>query len=404
MTPVRILFVDDEPYVLEGLKRMLHSQRGLWEVSMANSGSEALALLDQQPFDVVVTDMRMPEMDGAQLLLAVQEKHPQVIRIVLSGHSDQEAIFRTVGPAHQFLSKPCDVNTLKSTIERSLAMQNFIKREQLKNFASRLASIPSLPSLYWDIMAELGSPEPSLEKISRIVSRDVGMTMKIFQLVNSAFFGFYSKIKDIPQAIGVLGLTKLRALVLSFHIFKALDAKILERFNFPLLWHHHLCVAETSKAICLQKTGDKSLGDIAYTAGQLHDTGRLLLIASETASFQEALDQSARTGCTLEEAEQTVFTATHAEVGAYLLGLWGMPAPVTEAVLYHHTPRLCPSPPAMPLLAVHVADFLCTAAKPSFSVPFSPVDMDCLNESKLSEFLPAWKTLAESFASKEIAE
>ena len=96
----RVLFVDDEPKILEGLQRMLRSMRHEWEMEFALGGPSAMEALNSRPFDVVVTDMRMPGMDGAMLLSQVRGLHPQIVRIVLSGHSDQELVLSSVGPAH----------------------------------------------------------------------------------------------------------------------------------------------------------------------------------------------------------------------------------------------------------------------------------------------------------------
>ena len=109
----RILFVDDEPMILQGIQHSLRGMRAEWEVALANSGAEALETMAQAPFDVVITDMRMPGMDGAQLLDLVKVKFPRTVRIILSGQSDRETILRSVGPSHQYLSKPCDLDELK---------------------------------------------------------------------------------------------------------------------------------------------------------------------------------------------------------------------------------------------------------------------------------------------------
>ncbi|MEO7650489.1 MAG: response regulator, partial [Bryobacteraceae bacterium] len=103
----QLLFVDDEPKVLEGLKRSLRPMREDWNMSFVTSGAEALQTLEQAPFDVIVSDMRMPVMDGAQLLNEVRQRFPQVVRIVLSGQSDKELIYQSIAATHQYLDKPC---------------------------------------------------------------------------------------------------------------------------------------------------------------------------------------------------------------------------------------------------------------------------------------------------------
>jgi DNA-binding NtrC family response regulator len=101
-----ILFVDDEPNVLQGLQRMLRHMRADWDMRFVDSGHAALDAMENERFDAVVTDMRMPGMDGAELLAEVRRRDSGVVRVILSGYSDAESVMRTVGPAHQFLAKP----------------------------------------------------------------------------------------------------------------------------------------------------------------------------------------------------------------------------------------------------------------------------------------------------------
>src|ERR1017187_6368046 len=111
-----LLFVDDEVRVLQGLQRQLYGMRNEWNMNFKEGGAKALDFMASAPVDVIVTDMMMPGMDGAQLLTEVMKRHPDTIRIVLSGHADREAILRLVGPAHQYLSKPCDAEELRNAI------------------------------------------------------------------------------------------------------------------------------------------------------------------------------------------------------------------------------------------------------------------------------------------------
>src|SRR5208283_4976452 len=148
----QLLFVDDEPLVLQGLQRMLFSMRREWEMRFATSGAEALRMLAEKPADLVVSDMRMPQMNGAQLLNEVMRCHPKTVRLVLSGHSDMDLIMQIVGGTHQFLSKPCDGETLRTVVRRALAVDSLVNNDSLKALVSKLGALPSLPSLYFDIM------------------------------------------------------------------------------------------------------------------------------------------------------------------------------------------------------------------------------------------------------------
>ena len=185
----KILFVDDEPHILSGLQRMLRGNRNEWEMQFVGSGAEALAKLAAAPFDVIVTDMRMPGMDGAELLTRVRANFPDVVRICLSGYSSVESAMKVVGLAHQYLSKPCDPNVLKTTIVRACALRDHLHDPLLRQALSRMENVPSLPTNYQAILAELNCPEPSLAKIGEVISQDIAMTAKILQLVNSSFFG-----------------------------------------------------------------------------------------------------------------------------------------------------------------------------------------------------------------------
>ena len=195
-----VMFVDDEPLVLQGLQRMLRPERERWDMRFARSGAEALGLLEREPFDAVVSDLRMPEMDGAALLAAVMDRYPHMARIVLSGEMDRELTFRTVHCAHQFLSKPCDADTLKQTLARASSLRRLLNDRRLKSLLPRLESLPSLPALYTEILAEIQAPNSSFRKVGDLVARDLGMTAKILQLVNSAFFGLPRHVTAIDSA------------------------------------------------------------------------------------------------------------------------------------------------------------------------------------------------------------
>ena len=215
----RILFVDDEPMVLDGLRRMLRGMRNEWEMEFATSGHDALKILDGKRFNVIVTDMRMPGMDGCQLLNHVKELHPQVVRIVLSGHSDKDMVLKSIGPVHQFLSKPCDAETIKTTVARVCSMRDIMEDEALIKVVSGVESLPSLPELYSEVVDEVNSAEGSLNRVGEIISRDSGMSAKILQLVNSAFFGLPRHITSPVRAVQLLGLETVKALVLTVKIF-----------------------------------------------------------------------------------------------------------------------------------------------------------------------------------------
>ena len=218
---MRVIFVDDEPQVLKGIIRMLDSAENDWDVDTASSGNEALDLMSEEPFDVIVSDMRMPGMDGADLLEQVSQLYPQTIRIVLSGQADKDAVYRAVTPMHQYLAKPCEAGVLRNTIARACALGEMLDSTRSHELLGRISSLPSLPSLYQEVVAEIDSPNSSVAAVGKIVAKDVAMTAKILQLANSAMFGTTSPVRTPIQAAALLGMDNIKSLVLSIQVFKS---------------------------------------------------------------------------------------------------------------------------------------------------------------------------------------
>ena len=215
----RILFVDDEPGILDGLRRTLRPMRSVWLMQFADGGQTALQILEGGEIDVVVSDMRMPGMDGAELLQIVRERWPSVARIILSGHADRSAAVRSVGVAHQFLVKPCDGNELRSVVQRTCALRATLISPEVLSTLTELGELPAIPALYAALNRELAKPEPSLPALSKLIGRDPGMSAKILQLVNSAFFGLRRRVKSINEAVTNLGTDVVRSLALSSTAF-----------------------------------------------------------------------------------------------------------------------------------------------------------------------------------------
>jgi HD-like signal output (HDOD) protein len=387
-----ILFVDDDPNVLQGLQRMLRPLRQEWDMVFAPTGREALDLLAHQCVDVVVSDMRMPEMDGAQLLNEVRERYPHMVRIVLSGHSDREMLLRSVGTTHQFLAKPCDADMLKSTVARACALRDLLRDETLKRLVAGMQTLPSLPTLYLEVLETAQAADGSLEKIGTIIERDISMTAKMLQLVNSAFFGLGRHISTPVQAVSLLGLDTVKALILSTQVFSNFDVVTTPGLCLDTLWQHSMAVGICAKAIAKAENSTKQVIDDAFMAGLLHDVGKLVLAVNLPQLYGQALSLAQTDGLTAWDAEHDVLDATHAEVGAYLLGLWGLPDSIVEALAFHHAPSACPDRTLSPLTAVHVADALVYEAQATDGEPPEAcVDQAYLAELGVEERLAHWR-------------
>lgn len=356
----RVLFVDDEPSVLQGLGRLLRPLRDQWDMAFVSRGDEALELLSREPFDVILTDMRMPGMDGLALLEQVMTRFPQVVRIVFSGHSDQAAILRSAKAVHQFLAKPCDRETLVRAVGKVLALMEVVLNPQVREVVSRLGDLPALPSLYQEILVELQREDPSPQRVGEVVGRDLAMAAKLLQLVNSAFFGLSRAVHNPVEAVRYLGIETVKALVLSLHLFSELRPAPVQGFSAEGLWDHSLRVGMAARRIAWNETHTTSVADSSFTSGLLHDVGRLVLATHLPHDYGGVLSQ---VGCDeegLRTQEQERLGVSHAEVGAYLLGLWGLPQEIVEATVLHHLPSRAAFSVSNSetVMAVHVAEAL----------------------------------------------
>lgn len=383
-----ILFVDDEPRVLLGMRRMLHSMRAEWNMVFAEGSAAALEALRAGPFDVVVTDMRMPQMDGNELLAEVGRVSPSTVRIVLSGQADQEAALRAVAIAHSFLAKPCDAETLKEAVRRSCALQELLLDSNLRGLVGAMRTIPAIPRVYEELARLSQDPSAGVDDFAPIVKKDPFICAKLLHLVNSAFFGAAQRIVTIEHALTYLGTRTVQQLVLNVDLFQrtSVDAAATG-CSVEAEQAHSLTIAELARRI---SPGIAS-ADHAFTAGMLHDIGRLVVASRlpELAAKIEA--HRVATGAARIECERAVISATHAEVGAYLMGLWGLPKPVVEAIAFHHRPEVVDTQTAGLATLVHVADGLVREAEGVAGV----LKQDHLARLGLEKKLAAWRELVQ---------
>jgi HD-like signal output (HDOD) protein len=356
MTLKRILFVDDEVNVLDGLRNVLRKQRREWDMVFANGGEAALVELDKGPFDVIVSDMRMPGMDGAQLLQAVKDRYPGTARIVLSGHAEREAVLRTLPVAHQYLSKPCDEEQLRSVITRTCNLQALLQDETIRRAIGHFDALPSAPQVYWEITAAADRLNTTLVDISAIVERDPALVAKVLQLVNSAYFGLAHRVTSIGHAVQYLGLDLIKGLALTERVFAGATVAI-DGFSVEALQKHSVLAARVAK----KATAGSPKADEVFAAAIVHDIGQILLACGFPDRFGDAVRIARERGEPLHVVEREVFGTTHAEVGAFLLGMWGLPFTLVEAVAYHHRPELVTAGDREVLVAVHIAEALVDA-------------------------------------------
>jgi HD-like signal output (HDOD) protein/CheY-like chemotaxis protein len=389
MTKQRILFVDDEPSVLGALESILRKERHRWDVVVALGGVEALLELERAPVDVIVSDMRMPGMDGAELLSRVKALYPRTARLVLSGHADQAALLRTLCVAHQFLSKPREAIVLRAAIQRTIDLQQKLNDEGNRTLVGSLGGLPSASRLYADLERAAADPKSDATEIARIIRRDPAMTIKILQLVNSAFFRQSSGVVSVERAVAFLGLELIRGLALTAQIFSGIDQRSLKGLSLDAFQVESVRAARLAKRFASPEHADE-----AFTAALVHDIGKVVLALGAPDKFADAVRQAKESGRPLHVVEREVLGSNHAEVGAYLLGAWGLPFSIVESVAYHDEPRGVAEGPCEVVAVVHAVDALMAeldASDPSEAI----LDTDFMERAGLSGKLETWRAMVK---------
>jgi putative nucleotidyltransferase with HDIG domain len=353
----RILFVDDEPLVLRSLKRATALSSKRWQAVFVGGGTAALDRLAEGDIDVVVSDMQMPEMDGAELLTRVQERHPDVVRIVLSGHADPRLAFRAVPVAHQFLTKPFDAHHLVRTLDRALALRALIGSADLRAVVGRDNRLPSAPRTYTALTRLLAKDDVSMRDVVAVIERDPALSARVAQLSASGFFRVPRTINTIAGYASYLGIDVIKTLVLTVELANTfgMGSVVPAGFSMDELERHSLLVGNLARRMVT----DREDMEHAFIAGLLHEVGRLVLASRRPQDYARAVLNGGSEGQRLHQAERELFGSTHAEVGAYLLGLWGLPLEIVDAVASHHDPeRLAWQGKVDVPMAVHLANVL----------------------------------------------
>lgn len=351
-----VLFVDDQPLLLKMIYNVIQFKAPDWNIRLAGSGSEALQFLEEESSEIIVSDMNMPGMDGMSLLQTVREKHPNLLRFILSGQSSKNNILSSVGVAHQFLNKPIQMNELVEALELSRSLYRRIQDPGLQKMISTVGTFPTPREVYFKITNMLNDSEVELSDISEVVSEDVAISAKILQLVNSAFFGRGSRVDSINEAVSVLGIQNIRSLILVVGFAAEQDAELNTMISIDAYAQHALEVGQLSRWIAKRSGLKREEQDSLFTAGLLHNIGKLVVVDHHKDYYQENGIQENPYEDQLHIEELGIEENRHALIGAALLALWGLPAKIINAVAFHHDPEDSSGPQSNYAMLVHVAE------------------------------------------------
>ena len=399
-----ILFVDDDLDVLDGLRDTLRPRRREWRMTFVDGGEAALAVLAHEPVDIVVSDLRMPGMDGATLLAEVARIQRDAVRIVLSGHAGPDVIGRVAAVAHRILVKPSTIEEIAGVIERSCVLLDVTGEVQLVRAAAGACPLPSPSATYVELKELLAHVDATTEQVAAVLERDIAMAAKVLQLANSAYFGRRQPVSSLHDAVTLLGHDTLRALALAVEAFQRFHIPApIPCFSREAVQHRSLQVARLAHKL---SDGDPAADD-SFAAGLLLDVGLLVLAAHEPEYLGDVLLTAEREGRTVHEIELERNGITHAEIGAHLLALWGLPHTIVEAVAHHHSPLRSPVPAFDAIAMVHIADALVADMERGAATGptgLSRIDLEYLEHLGVTGRIAEWQQLASvELASADLA-
>lgn len=365
-----------------------------WEVNSFTDGQKAMTELKRRDYDMVVAGLDVGDASAAELLNYTRRKHPTIPRFILASEADKMRAMKEGLGAHQFLTKPLDRALLKQTVDRALNLDVWLGCEDMRALVTRVRSFPTAPAVYLELLGALRSPGVTIEEVATIISRDMAISAKLLQVVNSAYFGYGTKLTDLTEVVGLLGFETVKSLATAIKMLAHYDRIKLPNYSIEELWAHSNEVARIARQITLECTGDRAMAESAFLAGLLHDIGKVVLAANFAQQYSGVQALAAKQSLPAWVVEKEIFGATHGEVGAFLLGLWGMPMEILEATAFHHDPSRDRSQGFTVLTAVHAANALHYESHSSPDVRRASIDEAYLSRVGVLECLPVWRTAA----------
>ncbi|MBT2970313.1 MAG: hypothetical protein B6D72_13915 [gamma proteobacterium symbiont of Ctena orbiculata] len=395
-----ILFVDSDSNQLRSLQRNLREFRDEWQLHFAEDAQQALELMQQAAVDIVVSETQLSGMPGSELLKEVQLHYPSATRLLFSGQAMRAPAQEVVNHAHQFIAKPCERDRLIDILQRVFHLRSRLNNPALEEMISSMGTLPSLPTTYQQMITALQSESATVKDIGSIVAQDIGMSTKILQLVNSAFFGLPRQIASPEHAVSLLGIETVTNLALAVGVFSQLDPDVIDEFNLEQLWHHSMVVSGLVQQLAKVSELDQQQYQIPMLAGLLHDLGKLVLATQDREEYRRIVQQATADGIPLHEAESESLWCSHATIGAFLMGLWGLPYSAVEAVALHHAAER-QSKERLDCLLVYAANLLVHNSNPGQAGGY--YSTDTLEALITPDTLAQWKAITLEYLDGQAA-
>ncbi len=361
---LRILFIGGEDSLPSDLIELVASMDDSWDVQSVGDGATAIALVADTSQDVVVVAPTLPDMTPATLLGQIRTLRPETSRIALIGGQPSA---RVLSLAHRFLPLPLGEAELMEAIGSLEELRELLDNPQLRESIGRIEQLPSPPQTYLGLMHALESEaDSSANDIAQLIAADPAIAAKVLQLCNSAYFSAGRTISDLRTAVTRLGISTMRDLVLASEVFARPEN---HEIDHVALQRRALLASQLARRML-----PESSAELGATAALLADIG-LLLPGVRDERCDAPADDDLDAGA-----------PGHAEAGAYLLGLWGLPMPIIEAVAFQRKPSRSGTRSFWVSGAVHVATSL---------VAGHPVEEDYLQRTGVIAQLDGWRAHAD---------
>lgn len=370
-----------------------------WFVNYVDCSEELLERIEQYHYDILIIGIPADAEQTVSALGEIIRLRPDAVRIVVASNLSPTLTARVAEVAHSSLPFDCTHAQVSCAVERALKVIGLIQRPEIKRVIGGIKRLPSLPAIYEKLNQALMSGHANANDISEILEQDPAMAAKVLQLVNSAFFGLERQIYRLNEAVTILGLRLIRDLALSSHLFEALPSGYgWDSLSFEQIHQRSLLVARLAQDISRSVGADRNTQAQAFLAGLLSDFGMLLLANHDPEGYRKVVGLSGEMQQPLYVVEKMHIGVSHAEAGAYLLGLWNLPPAVIEAVLFHHFPASSASDEFQPLTAVHAADALLAPVSSAYDAKISSqLALKYLERLGVEHKLNDWQALAAKY-------
>jgi HD-like signal output (HDOD) protein len=331
----RILFVDDEIKILKSFEMLFMYTD--YEIVVADSGMEALNIIENQEIDMVISDMRMPNMTGYELLVEVKKRFPHIVRIILSEAAEDRIIFDSLQKniAKLYFLKPWENINIITAIDNVFKMENVLKNNSnVLKLIKNADELPTIKASYQRITDEI-ERDAEIYKIVEAIESDNSIATKLLHIINSSHYGV--KTGSIKRAVAYLGLDNVKNIVIASAFVDSLGFDSKDKEILRVIWKQAF-ISNRIVSYIYSEFLNKRIPEIEMNAGLLSNIGMAFMMQNFNDRYKETLQEVRAQGINIIEFENKCFGTNHQEIGGYLLRWWDIPLPIVEASLYHHDP------------------------------------------------------------------